>query len=422
MENRSWTRVSLSSPPGKEESSRRGPAPEKVTWGQMLVSKALGVYFSRPYSLTLCTETARVLRGVFFTVLAAAGVSSLFAGAGRVVWLPFAGTISMIFFGAVLLAGSVALLLFGLARSLFVLPVAALVLFLWKAVTGLLSAAWGRSFALFLELTALAAFLLFWLLRSLFKRLIIGMSATFWQFERGGLVRAVDLPLGELPAVKGRPIFLRCRFSLGDPGRLNVFLRECVFTMILHRIVFCGYALDPEEGGLTLYLYADREGRAARVLSKLLARRHLPEARVEAVPDPSWHRFREEVYPDEQEYQRIHNRVLYEDMEADRFDFAKEVPQIFAFSFEKEEDARAFAEKAAGLGYEDARYVERETGKQGSLPAYAVFAQLTGRAGLARLNFNTDRAVEQAASFHGHFYEWTLGRLDGEEMDARFSS
>lgn len=407
--------------PSDGKGRRMGP-----TYTEMAVQKALGVYFARPYSLAVCPDGPRLLRSVLLAVLAAAGVAGLFFKQGAF-HLPYGGNVSAPVFSTVVLIWGVGIFLFGFVRALWVWPVSAALFALWESLHNLLAGAWGRSPALFAALLVFLFALLAGAIRWLSKRFVVSVGATFWQFERDGVLCAADLPLGELPPVEGWAYFLHCDVPMAveNNSDITALLKESVFFFALHRIIFCGYRLDAPGRRLTLYLYADNVERAKRVLSRLLRRQRLPGASVESEKDPGWERFRADVYPDEKEYQQIHNRSLYEEMEAEGFDFSQTVSQVFAFCFEESEDARAFAGEAVSLGYDKARCVDRqEPGGMEEAPAFAheVFAQLSGHAGLARMDWNTGRAVDQAHRFHGHFCEWEIGQLDPEPAgeSARF--
>ncbi|ADU25942.1 ribonuclease E inhibitor RraB [Ethanoligenens harbinense] len=394
----------------------------RPTYTQMVIHKTLGVYFARPYSLAACSELVRRLRSLAFILLAAAGIAGLVLGAGApafsVVWVAC---------GIALVLWGIGVFLFGFARSLLMWPAAVGCAALYTGVRFALSWAWGLSPVLF---AALAAFLLAVLAGVIFrlaKRFVIASSVTFWQYERDGILCAADLPLGEMPPVAGYTVFLRGEVPVSfdaeqEPAEeVDILLEDCVFFCRRKRLVFCGYALDARQKRLTLYLYARGVRQSRRAFKRFLKRRGL-EASVTCSTDADWQRFHEEVYPDDTEYQQIHNRFLYDNMEADGFDFSQAVPQVYTFYFARREDARAFAEQAVPLGYEGSRYYdrEREASVDGDGPAFAhaVCVQLTGRVGLARMDCNTGRAVELARQFHGRFYEWEVGVLEPDASTA----
>lgn len=397
----------------------------RPTYTQMVIHKTLGVYFARPYSLAACSERMRRLRSLALILLAALGVAGLVmcGGAGL---LPVSGLWAMrgVWGGVVLVLWGVGIFLFGFLRALLVWPAAAVCAALYTGARFALLWAWGRSPVLFV---ALAAFLLAVLAGAVFrlaKWFVMMSSVTFWQYERDGILRAADLPLGEMPPVAGYAAFLRGEVHVPfdaehEPAEdVDILLEDCVFFCRRKRLVFCGYALDARQERLTLYLYAREVRRSRRAFKRFLKHSGLP-ALVICSTDADWRHFREEVYPDDTEYQQIHNRFLYDNMEADGFDFSQAVPQVYTFYFSRREDACAFAEQAVPLGYEGSRYYDREkeANEEGDGPAFAhaVCVQMTGRVGLARMDCNTGRAVELAGQFHGRFYEWEVGVLEPED-------
>lgn len=391
---------------------------EHPTYAQMAVHKTLSVYFAKPYSLASCSEGTGRLRFWLLLLLAAAGVAGLalfsHAGAEPVSWAARGALCSL-----VCLLWGAGIFLFGFARASLIWPVGTALALLWAGGRWALAWAWGRSPVLFAALGVFLFALACGVIRQLIKRLVLSFTATFWQYERNGILRAADLPLEELPPIEGYRFFLRGEVHVplhaeDEPatavsGILRDFLIECVYR----RLIFCGYALDAHHQQLTFYFYADDAKRAKRAFTRFM-RRQGRMAVISYQTDPGWQQFRTEVYPNETEYQRIHNRYLQENMEADGFDFSQEVPQVYIFYFSSEEDARAFAEQSNSLGYEKIQYFDckQDAGGTGSpVFSHVAYAQLTGRVGLARMDCNTDRAVEQAKQFHGRFYEWEVGEV-----------
>ncbi|MFT9056576.1 MAG: ribonuclease E inhibitor RraB [Ethanoligenens sp.] len=399
--------------------------PEQPTYAWMVVQKTLGVYIAKPYSLAGCSRSVGRLRIVALFVLVAVGIAGtaffrqpepfhlarIWATGG------FLGSIALLLWG-------VGLFLFGFVRSLMVWPAGILLVALWTGGRFALEWAWARSPLLFAALALFLFAVLIGALRYLIKILLVSFSATFWQYERDGILRAADLPLGELPTVKGYTTFLSSEMQIPfavqeeEPAsEIGGLLRDCICFCARRRLIFCGYVLDTRGKRLTLFFYADDAERARRAVMRFVSKQGLT-AEVTLHKDPDWQRFRADVYPNEMEYQQIHNRYLYDNMEAGGFDFSQTVPQIFTFYFSESKDARAFAKQSVSLGYDDARYFDREQQMHelGDDPAFshAVCAQLTGRVGLARMNCNTDRAMELAQQFHGQFYEWEIGRLSPE--------
>lgn len=411
----------------EEELGGRAPLP-RTTYAQMVVQKAAGIYFSKPYSISACSDGVRRLRIFTFLALAALGVPALLLVAGgRLLSMVsgwWAGT-AVLASVAVITCGA-GVFLFGFLRGLLVWPAFAAGYAAARGLGRLFDWAWALSPALF---AALAAFLLCvaaGLLWRLFKTLVVHFGATFWQFERADALCAADLPLEELAPIAGFERFVRFEAELpgGLPaqpeGAVASFLADFLFFARLHRLVFCGYRLDGHAGRLTLYLYAEGEDKARRALDVFLRRREQLQTQFESEDDPDWKHFYGEIYPGEEEYQRIHNRYVYEMMEDDGFDFTQAVPQVYYFYFERKEDARTFERQARRLGFDRARYVESEPGPPrfggASLPAYAVYAQLTSRLGLARMDVNTGRAVALAHEYHGRFDDWEIGELDQQEL------
>lgn len=391
------------------------------TYGQMCVQKTLGVYFAKPYSLAACSAGMMKLRLGLLFLLVTAGIVGLvsFGHAGALSVSPVWGMCGFLCSVGCLLWG-MGTFLFGFARASLIWPIGTALYLLWTGAHLALLWAWGRSPALFAALGAFLLALAVGAVGQMVKRLVLSFAATFWQYERGGVLHGADLPLGELPPVKGYPFFLcgAVHAPVADEEEpataINGILHDYLYDCVRRRLILCGYALDAHDQQLTFYLYADDVKRAKRAFTRFMRKRGHP-AVVHYQSDAEWRQFHAEVYPNETEYQQIHNRFLYDNMEKDGFDFLQAVPQVYTFYFSREEDARIFAEQGGSLGYEYARYVDRTQGVRamGDDPAYAyvVYTQLTGRVGLARMDCNTDRAVELAEQFHGRFHEWEIGRL-----------
>lgn len=414
---------------GKRGSGEQKTAPAEQTSGwkhadsasqhpsycQMMFRKILGMYVAKPYSLASCSPVLGKLRFLIFLFLEAAGIAGmLFFGLDSS--FPAAFTMRAMTCSFAVLLWGVGIFLFGFLRATVIWPVGIALSTLLSFIRVALQWAYERSPVL---LVALGLFLLAVLIgtaRFLLKRLVLSFTETFWQYEREGVKRGADLPLGDLPPVRGYTSLLCGQVAVpaGSGRAIRVMLRDYLVNCLWNRLIFCGYEWNSFRGELRLYTYAENAARAKRAFCRFM-RRQGTAAVMTCRDDADWEHFRSDIYPNEVEYQQIHNQYLYDRMESAGFDFLQDVPQVYTFYFSEKEDARAFAEQGNVFGYEETRYVERvrEVREMGDnlLFSYEVYAQLTGRVGLARMDCNTGRAIEQARRFNGRFYDWEVGYL-----------
>lgn len=408
------------------EDESKAKSVQRPTYGQMCIQKTLGVYFSKPYSLAVCSAGMGRLRVGLLLLLVSAGIAGLvLLSAGLLPVSPSWDVYGRLCSVGCLLWG-VSVFLLGFARASLIWPIGAALYLLVTGVRFALLWAWGRSPVLFAALSAFLLALVVGAIRQLAKRLVLSFAATLWQYERDGSLYGVDLPLGELPPVAGYSFFLCGAVHIPlkngkEPApAVNGIVHDYLYDCVCHRLILCGYALDTSDEQLTFYLYADDVKRAKRAFTRFMRKQGCP-AVISYQPDTEWQQFRAEVYPNEMEYQQIHNRFLHENMEKGGFDFLQEVPQVYTFHFPNKEDACSFAKQGRLLGYERIRYVDQLQNMPvmggGLADIYAVYAQMTGRVGLERMDCNTDRAVELAKQFHGRFYEWEVGRLQQDKQE-----